>query len=139
MERRSTEVLPAGTLIGQSVESPHGKYLGTIEELMIDMENGDLAYVVISPASEHVRRNRLFAVPWRSLSRAGESVVLDADLQSAPGFDRGKWPIMSDRGWGEEIHNFYGQIPYWQRSYFGGEASGPSSVGGEKKPSPFRS
>jgi sporulation protein YlmC with PRC-barrel domain len=141
MKNTPTEVLPAGKLIGESVQSSKGEHLGSIEELMIDIENGELAYVVLAPASEHARENRLFAVPWKSLKRSGgvTHFTLDADLQSAPGFDRGKWPSMSDRVWGEEIHGYYGQVPYWQKRYFADDPSGPTQMGGEKKPSPFHS
>ncbi len=139
MTDTSRQVLPAGSLIGESVQDAEGVHLGTIEELMIDMEDGDLAYVVLVPASEHARESRLLAIPWSSLKRSdGALLILDADLRRAPGFDRGNWPIMSDRGWGEEVHDFYGQVPYWQKRYYADDLSGPTQTGGEKKPSPFR-
>ncbi len=139
MQSTSAEVLPTGRLIGEAVRNPQGDDLGTVEELMIDMENGDIAYVVLAPVSELARENRLLAVPWGSLRRReGALFILDADMRRAPAFDRGSWPRMSDRSWGEEVHDYYGQVPYWQRRYFTDEPSEPTQKGGEKKPSSFQ-
>lgn len=133
------EVLSAGALIGEPVESPEGERLGIIEELMIDMERRNVAYAVLAPASVHARESRLRAVPWGALRRSEgrAAFVLEADLLAAPAFERGQWPHMSDQAWGEQIHNYYDQVPYWQKSYFGGQSSGPTQMGGHKKPSPF--
>ncbi|MEY4640175.1 MAG: hypothetical protein RLZZ227_169, partial [Pseudomonadota bacterium] len=34
----------------------------------------------------------------------------------APGFDKDKWPDMSDPRWGAGIHTHYGVTPYWQKT-----------------------
>lgn len=139
---REPDLQPVGLLIGESVANPAGETLGSIEEIMIDAHDGVIAYAVISSGDPYEREDRLFAIPWQSLRHDPDSglFLLDADrdkLAAAPGFERGSWPQMADRGWAEEIHQYYGQVPYWQHSYYAGRPAGPSQLGGHKKPSPF--
>lgn len=35
-------------------------------------------------------------------------------LESAPGFNRDKWPDMANPEWGAEVHKFYNEKPYWE-------------------------
>ncbi len=42
------KVLSASTIKSDSVRNPQGEDLGKIEELMIDVENGRIAYAVLS-------------------------------------------------------------------------------------------
>ena len=37
--------------------------------------------------------------------------VLKDALKDAPGFDKDRWPVMSDRTWASGVHKFYG-TPY---------------------------
>jgi hypothetical protein len=52
-------------------------------------------------------------VPWDALTldSKNEGFTLDVDkkrLQDAPGFDKSKWPNMSDPSWAKQIHSYYG-------------------------------
>jgi hypothetical protein len=57
--------------------------------------------------------DKRFAVPWAALAldtankRFRLHVPKDA-LQDAPGFDKDRWPSMSDRTWASGVHRFYG-------------------------------
>ncbi len=110
-------VLSATTIIGDSVRNPEGDDLGKIEDLMLDLEFGRIAYAVLSFGGFLGVGNKLFAVPWDSLTIHPEehSFVLDADkekMKNAPGFDKDHWPAMS-RDWGAQIYDYYGYSPYW--------------------------
>ncbi len=59
---------------------------------------------------------KLFAVPWEALTldTNNKRFILDVSkdrLESAPGFDKDKWPNMSDQTWAEGIHAYYGTTP----------------------------
>jgi sporulation protein YlmC with PRC-barrel domain len=141
-EGRESDVQQLGSLLGEPVTNPAGEELGSIEELMIDAQDGIIAYAVLSFSDPYERHDRLYAVPWRSMRHDMESgrFILEADrdkLAAAPAFERGSWPKMGDRGWAEEIHQYYGQVPYWQHSYYADRPAGPTQMGGHKKPSPF--
>lgn len=118
LEMRPT-VLSASTLAGDSVMNKAGEDLGKIEELMIDLESGRVAYAVLSFGGFLKMGEKLFAVPFKALRLDAERnrFVLDVPkekLQNAPGFDKNNWPTTADRKWGSEIHSYYGTTPYWQ-------------------------
>ena len=99
------KVLTASTLKGDKVTNSKGEDLGKVEEIMLDLKTGRVAYVVLSFGRVHwMPNNKLFAVPWEALSisfhdRKFILNVSEETLKSAPGFDRGKWPEVADFGW----------------------------------------
>jgi sporulation protein YlmC with PRC-barrel domain len=117
----SRRVLSAGTLAGDRVRNRNGEDLGKIEEIMIDLESGRVAYAVLSFGGFLGIGDKLFAVPWESLelNAAEHEFVLDVDkqtLENAPGFDKDNWPDMADTTWGQQVHSHYGQRPYWEET-----------------------
>jgi sporulation protein YlmC with PRC-barrel domain len=114
-----SSVLSATTLIGDHVMNRAGEDLGKIEELMIDLERGQVAYAVLSFGGFLGMGDKLFAIPFQALrlDKDQNSFLLDVDkekLKNAPGFDKNNWPSTADRSWGTQIHSFYGQRPYWE-------------------------
>ena len=108
----------AESLEGEGVLSARGEPLGIIEEIMIDVQRGTVAYAVVSCEGIAGVADRLVAVPWSALALDAERrcFVIDTDRErfaSAPGFDREHWPAMADEGWAAEVHRFYGVRPYW--------------------------
>ncbi|HSK74966.1 MAG TPA: PRC-barrel domain-containing protein [Thermoanaerobaculia bacterium] len=119
--RNETQVLSASTMIGDKVINRQGESLGDIKELMIDMDSGRVAYAVLSFGGVMGMGDKLFAIPFQSLQLRPDhhDFVLDIDkdrLKKAPGFDKNNWPSTADRKWGAQIHEFYGQRPYWETS-----------------------
>jgi sporulation protein YlmC with PRC-barrel domain len=99
------KVLTAGILKGDKVTNAKGEDLGTVEEIMLDLERGRVAYVVMSFGRVNWMPNdKLFAVPWEALTISfhDKKFILNVSketLKSAPGFDRNKWPDVPDFGW----------------------------------------
>ena len=100
-DKKYRRILSAGTLSGDSVRNSAGEDLGEIDEIMIDIPSGRVAYAVLSFGGILNMGNKLFAVPWSAL-RVDEDekcFILDVDaamLESAPGFDKNDWPDMAD-------------------------------------------
>jgi len=114
----SRRIFSAGVLVGDRVRNRSAEDLGTIEEIMIDMQSGRIAYAVLSFGGFLGIGDKLFAVPWKSLelNRAEREFILDLDkqtLENAPGFDKDDWPDMADPLWSKELHAHYGRSPYW--------------------------
>jgi len=112
-------VLSASTIIGDSIVNPAGESLGKIEELMLDLEKGRVAYAVLSFGGFLGMGEKLFAIPFEALKldASREHFTLDIDkekLKKAPGFDKNNPPEAADRTWGAEVYKFYGFKPYWQ-------------------------
>jgi sporulation protein YlmC with PRC-barrel domain len=118
-DRRRRRVLSAGTLAGDRVRNAAGEDLGKVEEIMIDLPSGRVAYVVLSFGGFLGIGDKLFAVPWQALriDEGEHQFVLDVErktLENAPGFDKDNWPDMADPAFGAAIHEHYGRTPYWE-------------------------
>ena len=115
-------VLPATTMIGSKVVNPAGEQLGILKELVIDLEDGRIAYAVLSFGGLLGVGDKLFAIPWEALmlniNANDHTFVLDVDkkvLKEAPGFDKDHWPndAQYEAGWLLDIYEYYGYSPYW--------------------------
>lgn len=110
--------MAAGTLAGDSVRNSAGEDLGKVDEIMIDIPTGRVAYAVVSFGGFLRMGNKLFAIPWSSLKvdEDEKCFILDVDrrtLESAPGFDKENWPDMADATWRTNVFSHYGAVPYW--------------------------
>jgi len=116
--KRYRRVMGASTLTGDSVVNAAGEDLGSINEIMIDVPTGRIAYAVLSFGGFLGMGDKLFAIPWNRLTVEEDRkvFVLNVDrktLEAAPGFDKNNWPDMADRTWGSQIYSYYGSRPYW--------------------------
>ena len=114
-------VLSAGTMCGDAVVNRKGEDLGKVEELMIDTQEGRVAYAVLSFGGFLGLGDKLFAIPFEALELDPEKhqFVLDVPrekLDTAPGFDKSNWPDFADRRFGAELHDHYGVTAYWARA-----------------------
>jgi sporulation protein YlmC with PRC-barrel domain len=111
-------VLSGSSLKGDKVVNYKGEDLGKIEEIMIDLDRGRVAYAVLSFGGFLGLGDKLFAIPWQALSvdTVKKQIVLNADkalLEKAPGFDKDNWPDMADLSLGTTLYGYYGYKPYW--------------------------
>ena len=117
--RGSRRVLSASTLTGDRVVNTLGEDLGKLEDLMIDLQPGRIAYAVLSFGGILGVGDKLFAIPWQAftIDTAEKRFVLNVDkelLKQAPGFNKSNWPDMTDPAWGAELYGYYGYEPYWE-------------------------
>lgn len=113
------QLISAGMLTGEKVVDTRNSTLGKINEIMIDVASGRIAYAVMSCNGIPSAGEKLFAIPWQALELDAENecFVLDIDkerLERAPGFNQDHWPSMADPKWGARIHNYFGSRPYWE-------------------------
>ena len=116
---RYRRVLSASTLAGDHVRNPEGEDLGKVEEIMLDVATGRVAYAVLSFGGFLGMGSKLFALPWEALTldEDNHEFVLNVSkqkLENAPGFDKDNWPDMADTAWGSEVFTYYGATPYWE-------------------------
>lgn len=107
------EMMGAVTLVGAHVRNAQGEHLGVIQEMMVDMKSGAIAYVLLSRARFVELGDRLHPVPWAALAPDAQSgafllPVSKARLQDAPAFDTDHWPDMADDAWKGAVHAWYG-------------------------------
>jgi sporulation protein YlmC with PRC-barrel domain len=108
------------TLFEYRVKSPQGEDLGKIEEVMIDMEMGRVAYAVLSFGGLWGLGSKWVPVPWDAVVlRPDEKVLLlkieKEKIEKAPNFEAATLPELANRQWGAVIHTYYGYPPYWEK------------------------
>jgi sporulation protein YlmC with PRC-barrel domain len=113
--------LSATTIINDKVVNFQNVDLGRIDEIMLDLKSGRIAYAILSLGGLPEMRDKLFAIPWGALTLDDENkrFILDIDeetLKAAPGFDLNDWPDMTTPEWHSMIHAYYGLEPYWAAS-----------------------
>ena len=111
-------VLSSSSICSDHVKNSAGEDLGKIEDLMIDLHSGRIAYAVLSFGGFLKMGNKLFAIPWESLTvdTIKKEFVLHVDksrLENATGFDKDHWPNMADPAFGSTLYRHYGLTPYW--------------------------
>ncbi len=145
-------LLSSNTLSKDKVINARGEDLGKIDDFVIDIAAGRVAYAVLSFGGFMGAGDKLFAVPWSSmdLNTDKHAFILDVDkarLENAPSFNRNNWPNINNQDWARGVYDYYGQAPYWTsqsgvssvhtehagvsaRSISAASAAAPSSMGG---------
>jgi len=107
-------ILRTSTIEGMKVRNAKNEDLGSIKELVVDVETGQVKYAAVSFGGVLGIGDKLFAVPWKALTlKSGEKeryLVLNVDkqkLEQAKGFNENQWPDLADPKWAAETETFY--------------------------------
>jgi sporulation protein YlmC with PRC-barrel domain len=109
----------ASDLKGNKIVNKSAEDLGTLEDYMVDLETGRIAYAVLSFGGWFGMGSKLFAIPWYAfkmqLFENELRIVLNVDkevLTKAQGFDKSQLPLSYDQL--SMVYKFFGYKPYWQ-------------------------
>ena len=115
-------LMSASTLTGFNIVNLAGETLGDVEELMVDLAHGTVAYAVMSSGGFLGIGEKLFAIPWRALRLDSERRAFVLDVQkshfdNAPGFESTHWPTQLNGGeaWHRDVHDYYQTPVYWEK------------------------
>ena len=108
----------ASKVIGEPVINRQHEDLGKVHELVIDAENGVIAYAVLSFGGFFGFGGKLFALPWSALTvdEAHKRFVCNVTkeaLDKMPGFDKEHWPDLNDLEYATGVYRQWGATPYW--------------------------
>ena len=114
-------LLSTSSLRNTTVVNRQGEDLGSIEDLMLDPQNGRIEYAVLDFGGFLGIGDKLFAVPLQAfdIDRDDEQFVLDVTkerLENAPGFNKNDWPETANREFSEGVYDFYGHRDTYLRS-----------------------
>ena len=107
----------ASKLMGMSVHNEKGEKIGTIEEFVVNMQTGQIAYAALGYGGVLGIGEKLFAVPFNQLHLTGNTsgdsyFVINVPvekLKAAPGFDKSHWPDFADPNWSSDVDKYYQQ------------------------------
>jgi sporulation protein YlmC with PRC-barrel domain len=113
------QLMTASTLTGDKVVNRAGETLGDIDEIMLDVPRGRIAYAVMASGGFLGMGEKLFAIPWHALTLDTDRhcFVLDVSkehFENAPGFDKDQWPSTASEDWHREVHAYYRTPLYWE-------------------------
>lgn len=111
--------LTATSLVGDKIENKKGDHIGNIKDVMLNIHEGNVEYVVIEFGGFLGFGEKLFAVPFKALHihPSKRSFILDRDksyLEKAPGFNKHHWPETNshlnsvDSYWGDFMRSSTG-------------------------------
>ena len=107
--------LPSKKIVGANVQNSKGEKLGSIDDLVVDLQAGKVQYVAVGVGGVLGVGEKLFAVPFEEFKTAHDTsnniyFVLDISkerLENAPGFDKDHWPDFANPQWRNQIDTYY--------------------------------
>ena len=79
-------LLSSATVVGVEVTNAHGEQVGTIRELMVDPQSGQVVYAVVDAGRIFgLGKQKSFAMPWTELhvKRNQTEIVVELDPQQS--------------------------------------------------------
>jgi sporulation protein YlmC with PRC-barrel domain len=116
------QTLSSSSITGTSVVNASGENLGSVKELMVDLDSGRVAYAVLSFGGFLGMGDKYFAMPWEAfrIDTKDEKFVLNVPkerLENAPGFDKDNWPSRATHeSYLNDVYSHYGYTPYWKKT-----------------------
>ena len=112
-ERKPLDRLDARTIIGYEIRNPQDENVGKVDNIMVNLQKGEVEYVVVEFGSFLGVGGKLFAVPFNELKLDAENkiFILNRDkeyLKKSPGFDKAHWPDTNDHSYFDNVTLYYG-------------------------------
>jgi sporulation protein YlmC with PRC-barrel domain len=108
-------------LEGIEIHTQQGEELGTVDQLVIDIDEGRVAYVIVSSGGLLGIGARTVVVPWTAFVLPSQLpqdddlvLVLNVEREQFRNAPQGDLETVLDREQGVVIHRYYGVAPYWE-------------------------
>ncbi len=113
------EVLKLSSITSTKVRNENNEELGKVEDVVVDLPLGRLAYIVLSPDSGLNQDDNLFAFPPSAISVATDQknllINLPKDkLASAPHFAKDNWSDLNSATFAARVYAFYGKQAWFR-------------------------
>jgi sporulation protein YlmC with PRC-barrel domain len=98
-----------------------GQDLGQVQNFVVDMLTGRIAFVIVAFGGMLGISDRWFAMPWDIMTWSPDKkkFVMDMPtkiLETAPGMHKEKWVEDINSDWLAKCYLHYGLAPYWDSS-----------------------
>ncbi len=110
---RPVNVLTATSIIGDKVINKAGEDMGKIKDIMINIKEGTIQYLIIEFGGFIGLGEKLFAIPFVALklNAKEQNFILDVEkefLETAPGFNPEHWPETNSHYF--DVNNHWGSF-----------------------------
>lgn len=111
----------ASEAIGMNVLDVKNAGLGKVNNVMVDLPNGRVAYLILTPNPSFNLGNNLYALPPDAFTLSADhknlvSGIDQAKLAGAPHFDKNNWAQLSDPSYASQVYSYYGKQAYFNTS-----------------------
>jgi len=118
------QLLRLSKLFGTTIQSLQGEDLGKLDNAMIDVNQGKVAYGIVAIRHGFLGMNKDFAaVPWTALDLTSQPGIakLDADRQTLASiaFSRDNFPNLEDPQYSRQLFDRFHATPYWEGQNLG--------------------
>jgi hypothetical protein len=116
--RETSTLIAANKVKGTNVFNAGGDRLGSIHDLMIDKQSGQIAYAILSFGGFLGVWSSYHPLPWSLLrydtNLSGYIVdINESQLKDAPSYTAGTEPAWGDPDYGRELRDDYGAGQHW--------------------------
>jgi len=121
----------AKDVVGMKVKNVANEDIGKVDNLMVNLPTGRVAYVILNPDNSLNLGSNYYALPpnaftWNSDQKFLVSDVNKEKLAAAPHFSKDQWQTLSDPMFGAKVYQYYGKQAYFDTT------SGLQPTGSEK-------
>lgn len=115
---RLGQVQRASKLMGLEVKNAQAEEIGTVDNLLVDVQSGRIIAVVVSSGGFLGTGDELSAVPPTAFGFNAERDTLQLDvtkdaMSAAPRFKSDQWPDFTESGYSEGVYRAYKKEPYF--------------------------
>lgn len=101
---------------GTSIKNNDGDTLGNVHDLVLNLQDGRIAYVLLASGGFLGIGEKYLPVPYEALYYNPEKEAYQMDmekdkLKEAPQIDIANWPERPDRQYIERVYAYYGYRP----------------------------
>jgi sporulation protein YlmC with PRC-barrel domain len=98
------EVYKTPDLFGKAVKNRAGEHIGYLEDIVVDLKDGRVAYAVLTTENAVGFGGRMYALPVTAFGMADDirNLVLDVkkdEFTNVEGFDANRWPARAHERW----------------------------------------
>jgi hypothetical protein len=116
--KTSPRFIPTSKLERYDLVNEKGQDLGQVQNFVVDMVTGRIAFVIVAFGGMLGISDRWFAMPWEIMTWSPDKnkFVMDMPtkvLETAPGMHKEKWVEDINADWLAKCYLHYGLAPYW--------------------------
>jgi sporulation protein YlmC with PRC-barrel domain len=109
----------ASDMLGMQIQNVNGEDLGRVHNVMVDLPDGRIGYVLLAPRTAGRDADGFIALPPMAVTVGNEGKTLVTNLegdklQTAPRVTRNELNKLDDAGFAANVYRFHGKDAWWR-------------------------